>query len=156
MTINPIGAPTASQSIDPTSFQTRMQQALAPVAQLFGESSDQLMSELNTGGTSLSALASQKGISQTDLVNAIKQGLQQTSTNNGQSLSDAQLTNIASRIANHKHGGHHHHGGGAAPVAASTDPTATTGSSSTSSTSSTDELLQLLEAQGQTNIDQTF
>src|SRR5882762_9383434 len=83
MTISPIGASNPSAALDPTAFRTRMQQALAPVAQLFGESSDQLMSELDSGKTSLSALASQKGVSQTDLLNAIKSGLQQTAAPNG-------------------------------------------------------------------------
>jgi hypothetical protein len=101
---------------------------MGPVASLFGESPDQLMQELQSGHTSLSALAQQKGISQTDLVNAIKQGLQSTSANNGApALSDAQLTNIANRIANHRHGGgHHHHGGGVdATDNTSTDPAST-------------------------------
>ncbi len=151
MSINPIGITNPNQATAPNSIQTQMQQAMAPVASLFGETADQLMQQLNSGSTSLSQLASQKGISQTDLVNAIKQGLQQTASANGQSPSDTQLTNIANRIANHKHGGHHHHGGGGGAAAvgstpSTTDPSAT---SSTSSTSPTDELLQLLESQSQ-------
>ena len=161
MTINPIGITNPNQALDPSSFQTRMQQALSPVATLFGESTDQLMSELNSGHTSLSALAANKGITQAQLVDAIKQGLQQSSPNNGQSMSDTQLTNIANRIANHKHGGHHHHGGGGGVSAtdgttSSTDPTtaltstsATSSSSTTTADSSTQQLLQLLEAQSQ-------
>ncbi len=166
MTINPIGISNPNQAIDPTSFQTRMQQTLAPVAQLFGESSDQLMSELDSGSTSLSVLASQKGISQTDLINTIKQGLQQSATSNGQTPSDSQLTNMAARIAGHKHGGHHHHGGGGAAAiggtTSSTDPTATSTSATTTTdsptTSATEQLLQLLESQGQTQnaFNQTF
>ena len=71
------------------------------------------MQELQSGQTSLSTLAQQKGVSQTALVDAIKQGLQASSASNGApALTDTQLTNIANRIANHKHGGHHHHGGG--------------------------------------------
>jgi hypothetical protein len=149
MTINPIGAANPNQAIDPTTFQTQMQQALAPVAQLFGESTDQLMSELGSANTSLSALASQKGVSQSDLVGAIKQGLQQTAAEKGQSPSDAQLTNIANRIANHKHGGHHHHGGGGG---------ASTTSATTNSipTDSTQALLTLLGAQDPSNVDQAL
>lgn len=146
MTVNPIGISNPNQPFDPTSFQTRMQQALSPVAQLFGESPDQLMSELQSGHTSLSALAASKGISQTDLVNAIKSGLQQSAPN-GSTLSDTQLTNLADRIARRKHGHHHHLGGGAGAVNAtstSTDPTSTTDSSSTSR--ATDALQQLLNA----------
>ena len=62
MPISPIGASNPNQLLDPTTFQTQMQQAMSPVAQLFNESSDQLMSELDTGKTSLSALAAQKGV----------------------------------------------------------------------------------------------
>ncbi|HUI49679.1 MAG TPA: hypothetical protein VL119_13360 [Acidimicrobiia bacterium] len=105
-----------SQTVDASSWQTRMQQALGPVAQLFGESAQQLTSDLQSGKTSLSALAQSKGISQTDLLNAIKQGLQQSSANGGPQLSDTQLTNLASTIANRVHGHHHHHGGGMSGV----------------------------------------
>jgi len=151
--INPIGAtnPTnPTQPLDAT-FQSRMQQALAPVASLFGETPDQLMSELNSGNTSLSALAAQKGVSQTDLVNAIKQGLQSTAPANGQAPSDTQLTNIANRIANHRHGGHHHHGAGGVGATQTTPEVPATGSTATTSATSaaTDQLLQLLESSGQ-------
>jgi len=161
-TINPIGGPNQNQALDPNSMQNRMQQALAPVAQLFGESTQQLESDLNSGKTSLSALASQKGISQADLINAIKQGLQSSAPAGSQAPSDTQLTNIANRIANHKHGGgHHHHGGGGGGVSSvdgttsSTDPL-TSGSSATASDSSTQELLQLLESQNQNAVNQSL
>ncbi len=114
MTVGAIGNTSLldpSQTVGASSWQTRMQQALGPVAQLFGESAQQLMSDLQSGKTSLSALAQSKGISQTDLVNAIKQGLQQSSANGGPQLSDTQLTNLANTIANRVHGGHHHRGG---------------------------------------------
>ena len=102
MNVNGLGGAVQPQQADKSVFQARMQQAFAPVAQLFGESTDQLMSELQSGSTNLTDLAKTKGISQTDLVNAIKQGVTQTS------LNDTQLTNIATRIADHKHGHHHH------------------------------------------------
>ncbi len=106
------------------------------------------MSELNSNKTSLSDLATQKGVSQTDLLTAIKAGLQQTAASNGQTPSDTQLTNIANRVANHKHGGgHHHHGGGAAPVGSSTSSTAT---------DPTQALLELLGAQDPSSVDQTL
>jgi len=135
MNVSSIGG-NQNTGTDPTGFQSRFAQALGPVASLLGESSDQLMQELQSGHTSLSALAQQKGISQTDLVNAIKQGLQSTSASNGApALSDVQLTNIANRIANHRHGGGHHHHGGSG-----VDPTsgASTDSSSITSTIQTD------------------
>jgi hypothetical protein len=105
----------SSQNVGASSWQTRMQQALGPVAQLFGESAQQLMSDLQSAKTSVSALAQSKGISQTALVAAIKQGLQQSSANGGPQLSDTQLTNLANTIANRVHG-HHHHGGGMSGV----------------------------------------
>ena len=108
MGVYPVGSNNPSSTVDPTGFDTRFQSAFTPVAQLFGESPDQLLSELDSG-SSLSALAQQKGISQDDLIAAIKQGLRQSSANNGSTLSDTQLTNIANRIAHHRHGGHHHH-----------------------------------------------
>ena len=53
-------------------------------------------------------------------------GLRDCPPPGGQTLSDVQLTNIANRIANHKHGGHHHrtHGPQGVPTA-SADPNAT-------------------------------
>ena len=117
-------------SVTTSAWQNRMQQAVAPVAQLFGESASQLITELQSGKSSLSTLAQTKGVSQTDLVNAVKQGLQQGTSSGSVALSDTQLTNIANRIVNQVHGGHHHHhhGGGmsgpsnvgASPGAAST------------------------------------
>jgi hypothetical protein len=109
MSMSPVG-----NGVDPTnggnqdSFRTRMQQTLGAVANLFGETTDQLQNELQSGDTSLAALAASKGVSQTDLVNTIQQSLQ-SSTANGTQLTATQLTNIANRIANHKHGGGHHH-----------------------------------------------
>jgi hypothetical protein len=127
MTISGITSATqvqASGGVDPSSWLTQMQQTLGPVAQLFGESTQQLINDLQTGKTSLSQLAQSKGISQTDLLNAIEQGLQQSSANGGQPLSDTQAANLATMIANRVHGGHHHHGGhgGATSSTSSTNP----------------------------------
>jgi hypothetical protein len=80
-----------------------MQQAMAPVAQLFGMSSDDLMSAVKASGGSLADYAASKGISSSDLTAAIKQGLQANAPN-GVQLSDSQLTNLAQRIENHKPG----------------------------------------------------
>jgi hypothetical protein len=110
MTINSINSLDPNDPNNPVNqdrFRARMEQALTPVAQLFHETPDQLINELQSGNTSLSDLAQSKGVSQDDLVAAIKQGL--TNTPGGSPLSDTQLTNIANRIANHRHGGHHHH-----------------------------------------------
>ena len=80
------------------------------LAQLFGESAMQLRTDLQSGDTSLSALAQSRGISQSDLTNAIKSnevknGFQQTQANGGPELSDAQMTDLANRIANRVHDG---------------------------------------------------
>jgi hypothetical protein len=149
--INDVSLLDPLQNANARSWQTRMQQSLAPVAQLFGESPQQLMSDLQSGKTSLSALAQSKGISRTDLLDAIKQGLQQSSANGGPQLSDNQLTNLASTIANRVHGHHHHHHGGVSGVSGATtsgtsgvgkdadgdnDGSAASATSSSSSTSS--------------------
>ena len=52
-------------------FRARMQQSMAPVAQLFGMSSDQLMSEVKASGGSLADYAASKGISNADLTAAV-------------------------------------------------------------------------------------
>lgn len=84
-------------------FRTRMQQAMAPVAQLFGMSSDDLMSAVKASGGSLADYAASKGVSSSDLTAAIKKGLQANAPS-GVQLSDSQLTNLAQRIENHKPG----------------------------------------------------
>jgi hypothetical protein len=125
MTVSGIGSTSqalANTAIDPNSWQTRMQQTLGPVAQLFGMSTSQLEQALQSG-ESLNDIASSAGVSQTDLTNAIKAGIQQAQPAGAAPLSDTQLTNLANRIAGHHH---HHHGGGA--------PSATASPSSTSST----------------------
>jgi hypothetical protein len=87
----------------PSDFRARMQQSLAPVAKLFGMTSDQLMSAVKSSGGSLADYAASKGISNADLTAAIKQGLQDNAPN-GVQLSDTQLTNLAQRIEHHKPG----------------------------------------------------
>ena len=84
-------------------FRTRMQQGLAPVAKLFGMSTQQLMSAVQESGGSLADYAASKGISSDSLLAAIKQGLQANAPDGAQ-LSDDQLTNIANRIANRQPG----------------------------------------------------
>jgi hypothetical protein len=147
MTISGIGgaSPTpANTGIDPASWQTQMQQTLGPVAQLFGESTEQLTNELQSGKTSLSQLAESKGISQTDLVSAIQQGLQQSAANGGPQLSDTQLTNLANGIANRVHGGHHHHHGGASSASSATDVMNALTSGTTPASPATDPLVDQL------------
>ena len=149
MTISGIGGATqvqASGGVDPSSWLSQMQQMLGPVAKLFGETPQQLMSDLQTGKTSLSQLAQTKGISQTDLLHTIEQGLQQSSANTGHQLSASQLTNLANGIANRVHGGHHHHHGDSAASgsSASSNTTATSSSSSTNPLAAIEQDLQQL------------
>ena len=106
MNVSSIGAgmtPMQLGGVGSTDFRDRMQQSLAPVAQLFGTSASQLMSDVRASGGSLADYAATKGISKDQLVSAIKQGLQSNAPNGAQ-LSDNQLTNLANRIANHKPG----------------------------------------------------
>ena len=146
MTISGIGGTSQTQAnngIDPASWQTQMQQTLGPVAQLFGESTQQLTNDLQSGKTSVSQLAESKGISQTDLLSAIQQGVQQSSANGGPQLSGTQLTNLANGIANRVHGGHHrHHGAGKTSSAADVMDTLT--SSTTPASTSDDPLVDQL------------
>jgi hypothetical protein len=104
MNISSITSGTAALGgVNQTDFRTRMEQSMAPVAQLFGMTSDQLMSAVKASGKSLADYASSKGISSSDLTAAIKQGLQSNAPS-GVQLSDSQLTNLAQRIENHKPG----------------------------------------------------
>lgn len=116
-------------AIDPDALRTRMQQSMAPVAKLFNMTPDQLKTALQQSGGTLASLAQAKGVSSSDLLAAIKQGVQ-SSAPNGAQLSDTQLTNISNRIANHKHGQHHR--GGRAD--ASADPAAAATGASTMKT----------------------
>ena len=141
MTIAPI-SPTSFSGAASTAAvaqrKSRIESALAPVAQLFGESAQQLESELRSGKTSMTALAQSKGVSQSDLVDAIKKGLQDGAKAGGVQLSDTQLSNLANGIANRVHGGRHHlhrgvdaaggvTAGGAAAGAAATGSSASAG-----------------------------
>jgi len=105
MNISSIGGAhgTTAVGANQNDFRARMEQSMAPVAQLFGMTSDQLMSAVKDSGKSLADYASSKGVSSTDLTAAIIQGLLANAPNVVQ-LSDTQLTNLAQRIENHKPG----------------------------------------------------
>ena len=107
-------------------FRTRMQQSMAPVAKLFGMTTDQLMSAVKSSGMSLADYAASKGITNDNLTTAVKQGLQDSAAT-GVQLSDTQLTNLAQRIENHKPGDFSR---GSSPVTA-------TNAATTNSTTST-------------------
>jgi hypothetical protein len=105
MNISAIGGASGTTAVgaNQNDFRTRMEQSMAPVAQLFGMTTDQLMTAVKASGKSLADYASSKGVSSADLTAAIKQGLQDNAPD-GVQLSDSQLTNLAQRIENHKPG----------------------------------------------------
>jgi hypothetical protein len=121
MTITPItntggnNFPQGPQGVD-------IKQRMQPVADLFHESSDQLMSELQSG-KSLAQIAQEKGVSRDDLLSAVKQGL----TANAPAGADpSKLDAIANQIVDHTpgqrtHGHHHHHGSGSTSSTSSTN-----------------------------------
>ncbi len=82
-------------------FDNRVQDAMTSVASLLGTS----LNALQTSSQSLSQLAASKGISQSQLTDAIKSVLQQEGT----PLSGERLDNLANRIATHRPR-HRHHG----------------------------------------------
>jgi hypothetical protein len=71
---------------------------LAPVAKLLNLSEADLRTQLRSG-TTLTKIASQKGVSKADLVNAIKKALKAAKPEGAPSLTDQQLTQMATRIA---------------------------------------------------------
>jgi hypothetical protein len=178
MNISSITSGTAAlDGVNQSDFRTRMEQSMAPVAQLFGMTSDQLMSAVKASSKSLADYASSKDISSSDLIAAIKQGLQDNAPS-GVQLSDSQLTNLAQRIENHKPGGGPQGPppGGSVGGVASTDSTSTiksevekllndlkasesssTSASGTSSTTKTDleQLVADLQASDSTTADGT-
>ena len=138
------GVTAAQPSWPPTNLQNQppsAQQVLQPVASLLGTTSQSLINQMQSGAT-LSGIAAQQGISQSDLLSAIEQGLQSTNPQDSalsQTGSPSSLATIATNIANGtaKVGGHHHHHhGGAPPVTATSSSTDTDGSSDGSSATS--------------------
>ena len=126
----------ATQSM--TNTHSPRQQAMQAVAAKLGMSMDDLKSALKSG-QSLTDVAKSKGLSPDELISTIKQGL----TSGNTQLSDAQATQIATRIANHKGGDHHHHHhGGPSPTDATSGSVPTSVSPSTGST--TGQLLSAL------------
>jgi len=101
------GAPTgwAPQSAGANSW---LQGVLEPVAEKLGTSASSLLQQLQ-GGASLSEVADQQGVSRSDLIAAIEQGLRQSAP--AGSGASAGLADLANRIADRHglHGAHRHH-----------------------------------------------
>jgi hypothetical protein len=119
------------------------QPVLSSVAGLLGMSTDDLITSLRNG-TSMSDLASQKGISRDDLLAAITQSLQSGQAAGGQAADTAAL---AGQIADRKGvGGHHHHHHGGGSAGSSTDLQQKLSDLSTALGISSDQLVQALQA----------
>ena len=109
MTVNSIGG--SNVQFDPSGFQRHPLPPMQNTADLLGLSTDDLTTA-EQSGTTLSALAAQKGVSQDDLVDAITADLKANAPQGAPALSDDQLTKMASDIADGKrphHAGHRHH-----------------------------------------------
>jgi hypothetical protein len=87
--------------VDAGAMKAKMQQAMSPVAKALGMTTDELTQSLQRG-KSLSDIATAKGVSNQDLVAAIKQGLESNAPEGAPNLSSSQLDNFASRIAGHR------------------------------------------------------
>ena len=84
---------------------------IAPVAKLLGMTEDEIHTELQ-GGTTLAKLAESKGVSRAKLLDAIKEGLRAEATAEGETLTDARLNEMATRMADGTGGpGRGGHGG---------------------------------------------
>jgi hypothetical protein len=94
---------------------TNSQRILA--ADLLGITTDDLKKSLQSGST-LSDLANQKGVSRSDLITSIEDGMKAAAPDGAQAPAQTQLDQTANNIADGKrpgggaHGHHHHHGGG--------------------------------------------
>ena len=116
----------------------RMAAAVSAVSSLFLMSSAQLTSAL-ASGQSMTSIATAKGVSSSDLMTAIKTGVQQGAPQGSAAPGGSVLTKIASNIAQHTGsvtGGHHRHRGGGTAAAATSAVTSTTASTTSSASSS--------------------
>ena len=117
--IDPVGGSASLSAVRPQPWQPHaMQAVMSSVANLFGMSSDDLRSSLQ-GGLSLSDIASQKGISQDQLVSTVSQALQSA----GGLPPGADPNAIAQKIVERKggHHGHHHHVAATPPAGSDPD-----------------------------------
>jgi hypothetical protein len=78
-----------------------MTKTMEPTAKLLGISADELKQDLQSG-TTLSQLADEKGVSRSDLLASIKQGLKEGAPAGVQAPDDATLDEIAGNIADDK------------------------------------------------------
>jgi hypothetical protein len=131
----------------PASGSTSAPPVLSSVANLLGMSTDDLMTSLKSG-SSMSDLATQKGVSRADLLAAITQGLQ-TDQSAAAAAQSGQSSALAGQIADQKglpghH--HHHHRGGGSPSSSSTDLQQNVAGLSTALGISSDELVKAIQS----------
>jgi len=123
--------------------EDRMQGAMNSAAQLFGMTPQDLATAVD-GGQSLSAIAAAKGVSQSDLLSAITNGIQQTSSQGSIGPTGPLADQIANRIAHHAGGRHHHHGAPSIGTAAATSATAGSAPAPSGATPSNGSTLNVL------------
>jgi uncharacterized protein YidB (DUF937 family) len=94
----------------PSPMMQRTPPPMTSTAQLLGISPDELQKDMQSG-TTLAQLAAQSGVSKDDLVKSIVTDLKANAPQGAPAIPDAQLTQMATNIADGKrpHGGHHHH-----------------------------------------------
>jgi hypothetical protein len=111
----------SSVQFDPSAHRRHQPPELKNTAELLGVSTDDLEQTRKSGKT-LSDLAAEKGVSKDDLVKSISEDLKADKPDGAPALSDTQLTQMATNIADGVRpqggpggAGHHHghgHGGG--------------------------------------------
>ena len=123
MSISAVNSSLAAAAFQSAAPAQRPQQppSLDNTAKLLGTTADDLRGQLQSGKT-LDDLASAKGVSSSDLINAVKSDLQANKPAGAPDLSDDQLTRMATDVAAGKgpgraHGHHHHHAAAAAGAA---------------------------------------
>ena len=103
MNIGGVGAPMPADTVSGASpvaggrFEGQLQGVMTDMTGVLAMSPQQLNASISQAG-SLSSVAAGKGMSEQQLVGAIKQGLQDA----GSKLSGSRLDNIATRIAHHR------------------------------------------------------
>jgi hypothetical protein len=99
MTVNRLSS--ASVGFDPQSRPPRTPPAMAGTATLLGLSADELR-QAQRSGTTLADVAAQKGVSKDDLVKSVAADLKANKPDGAPELSEAQLTEMATNVAEGK------------------------------------------------------
>ena len=108
--MNVSGLGSAATATYAQSTTRRTPPPLTTTAKLLGVSTDQLTKDLQSG-TTLSSLASQKGVSSSALLTSVESDLQANAPT-GSTASSSQLAQVATNLIQGGGGHHHRHGGG--------------------------------------------